>query len=440
LQANAQWLPDRAYSEGPGIRVGDLELHPGVAVRGGYDNNVFRSDGDATPIRDAAILAITPHLYLSTETPQRGLEGEDRLAAGQAPRFVAFRGGASATYLHYFTDNAPRNLAVDTDFFLAVAQGRPVELNLVASYVRSVAPFTEVAGDRNAYVFDTVDPSLRLKFNSRSGVLSGYIGYAPRYTHYESNTFDYLNNIQHGIEAGTAWKFLPSTALLYDARFAFQNYTNYTPTDERLMLFSDNQSFRTRLGLNGALTNKLSLRLLAGYAVGFYDRSELDEFEDGVGEAVLTYTFGPHSFDVGYQRDVVSSPLGAWSQIDRGFTKIAFLFARRFALRLEAGAAHANYGSLLRVISPADDTMDDAADGVTGIGVGGDRTRDDIRLDGAIRTEYRATNWLAFMADFTVQSVITDFDYDLSRANGQVIPDPADFTAMQIFGGVRAHY
>ena len=438
MQASAQWLPDRRYAEGPGIRLGELELHPGVAIRAGYDNNVFKSDGDAQPIRDAAVLAITPHLNLTTEGAQRAKEGEDQ--AAPMPRYLAFRGGIAATYLHYFLENAPRNVAIDTDLKLNVAQGRPVELVVSAGYLRSVTPFTENAGARNAYVFNVIDPALRLKFNSRSQVLTASIGYAPKYTHFESSTFNYLNSLQHGIEASGAWRFLPSTALVYDAGLTLQNYMNFDKVDERLLLLSNNESFQSRVGVNGALTNHLSLRVLAGYAVGFYNRDALDEFEDAIGEAVMTYGFGPHSWSLGYQRTVASSALGAWIQTDRGFTKLGLLIAQRFSLGLEAGAGRANYGRLVRAVAVADDTSDGDPDGITGLGLGGDRTRDDIRIDGAVRAEYRATNWLAVMLDFTAQSVITDFDYELSRDSQRVIPDPADFTALQVFGGVRAHY
>src|SRR5258708_32969210 len=36
-----QWLKDRRYGEGIGIRAGDLELHPGIAGEVGYDSNWF---------------------------------------------------------------------------------------------------------------------------------------------------------------------------------------------------------------------------------------------------------------------------------------------------------------------------------------------------------------------------------------------------------------
>jgi hypothetical protein len=423
MKASAQgtpWLSDRLYKEGPGIKVGELELHPGIAIRGGYDNNVFRSDGKTNgglslPKKDAPILAISPHLYLSTQTAQRAKEGEDR--GPQQPSFMSFRLGAAAHYLHYFLENAPHNVGAEAEFFLGIAQNRVVGVDFSAEYVRSVPPFTQDAHDRNAYINDMVQPRMRLNFRSHSQVLTGYLGYAPRYTHYKSSTFDYLNNIQQRAEAGTAWRFLPSTALVYDATFAYQDFTNYNVNDQALILLSTNKIFRTRLGINGALTNKLLLRVLAGYAVGFFNNKELDDFESAIGEAVLTYRFDPHSFEVGYERDVQPSAVGSWYQTDRGFAKANFLFARKFALGFEAGVAHANFGRLIRIVNGMP------------IGLGtlnengeNDETRQDIRVDGAVR------------------SVITDFDFAVSAAGGQQIPDPADYTYYQIFGGVRAHY
>ena len=36
-----EWLKDRRYEEGAGIRTGDLELHPGIGGEVGYDSNYF---------------------------------------------------------------------------------------------------------------------------------------------------------------------------------------------------------------------------------------------------------------------------------------------------------------------------------------------------------------------------------------------------------------
>ncbi|MGD0679726.1 MAG: hypothetical protein ABSC94_30440, partial [Polyangiaceae bacterium] len=66
-----QWLKDRRYTEGVGIRTGDLELHPGVAGEFGYDSNwllrstqsgVDNSSSGNAPVIPALEFRVTPSL------------------------------------------------------------------------------------------------------------------------------------------------------------------------------------------------------------------------------------------------------------------------------------------------------------------------------------------------------------------------------------------
>src|SRR5580658_7989017 len=74
-----EWLKDRRYNEGSGIRAGDLELHPGIAGEVGYDSNFFQrttqlnavNGPPEAPVVPAAVIRITPSLYLSTISMQR---------------------------------------------------------------------------------------------------------------------------------------------------------------------------------------------------------------------------------------------------------------------------------------------------------------------------------------------------------------------------------
>jgi hypothetical protein len=455
-EAHAQaWLPDRAYTEGPGIRAGDLEIHPGIAVRGGYDNNVFKADGERrAPVPDAngnlvdptqkrqdsAILAVTPHIYLSTLSEQRRTQGEDR-AGGPLPS-IAFRGGLATTYFHYFTSGAPKNLEIDTDLQLSILPGRPFSIDLQAGYLRNVRPFTQYAGFKNAYVYDTVTPRARFNFGSRSRVLTAYVGYAPRINLYENAAFNYLNSYTHGAEVGAAWKFLPNTALVYDGVVEYQNYSkDNTFATISPVIFADNTRFRTRMGINGALTRTLALRVLAGYALVAIrndrgDGARLDDHEDGVGEAVLSWAFGgakTGKIEAGYQRDLLTSALGGWTRLDRGFATIRTLLGGVFMLSLEGGVSGVEYGRLWGYDRPSATPVS--------LGTNSDAKRHDVRVDGALRGEYRVTNWLSFMADVSAQAVITDFQYAVYTANGGApIPDPAKYWTVIAFGGVRAHY
>jgi hypothetical protein len=455
-RAHAQaWLPDRAYTEGPGLRVGDLEVHPGVAVRGGYDSNVFKADGkertaviDGQPrdvsqrVRGAGILAVTPHVHLSTLSAQRKAEGEDREGGQRALPPIAFRGGVAATYFHYFVDDGPKNLEIDADLAAQIMPGRPFNMDLAVAYVRSVRPFTQTANSGNAYRYDSVAPRVRANVQSRSGVLSGYVGYAPRLQIYESAVFSYLNSFTHAIETGAGWKFLPSTALVYDGLLDFQNYQKDDPFNTRSpIVFSDNKRFRTRLGINGAVTRALSVRVLAGYsAIVFDDKNDgdiLDNHEDVIGEAVLSYGFGPGKLskvEVGYARDLVSSPLGGWVLLNRGFATLRALIGGSFLFGLEGGIAKVTYGRIWGY---------DRVAGMAPVPIGSNSEldREDVRVDAALRGEYRVTNWLSFMADASIQTVITDYQYAaFYTGGGSPVPDPAQYFAVLAFAGVRAHY
>jgi hypothetical protein len=433
------WLPDRAYSEGPGFKVGDLELHPGVAVRAGYNSNVFRTDNTAAyPRTGSGMLTVTPHIFLTTEGKQRASEGEDK---GGGQPAIAFTGGASVTYFGYLKEDARPNgvrLGADTQAALTILPGRAVNAMIGAEYVRSIQPFTERLGGDENYAMDTILPSVRLNMGSKSRVFNTYVGYTPRFTIFEKKSaFHYLSTVSHAVQAGSSWRFLPSTALINQNELAIQDYLQDPNADPQSSTYvRNNKMFQSRFGLQGALTRRLSLRALAGYAlVKFEDGSPLDSYEGAIGDAVLSYSFGRGSvFDVGYQGTVSTSFIGGWMRLDRGFAALRLALGGVFVLGLEAGAGYAGYG---RLVKPT---------GTPGVVVpmGEDNTtqRNDIRVDGAVRGEYRVTNWLGFMADFTVMGNFTDFKYARSEASAptRIPPFPAEFVVYQIFGGVRAFY
>lgn len=425
----AQWLPDRNYTEGPGIRVGNLELHPGVAVRAGYDNNVFRREPGATV--GSPIVAVTPHLHLSTLSRQRASQGEDAAGGDGKLAPIAFRTGMALTYFWYNLDRAPKNLEVDADATLSILPGRPVGFEVGALYTRTTRPFTEFVASSNensTYAVNRVSPTGRMVLQSRSGILRARVGYTPQISRFESEVFSYLNANRHAIGGDASWQFLPRTALVYDATV---DLTRYTDPDalRAVVLLSDDTRVATRLGINGAITNSLGLRVLGGYAATLLQDGRLNDLETFVGEAVLAYRFRAHTYELGYRRSVLPSRLGGWMQQDRGFTQLRLVFARAFSVGLEAGVAHAVFG---RLLTRAGTDLGQNRD----TGEATDK-RKDLRIDAGAHFEYRATQWLAFMADVSVLSALTDFEF---IGDVGVPPDPAKFTTVQAFGGVRAHY
>src|SRR6185503_10903232 len=99
-----QWLKDRRYQEGIGVRTGDFELHPGLAGEIGYDSNYLLRSPSTDPNvanrdpKDGGMLRITPSLTLSTIGAQRR-EGDT--TAAEPPK-VQMRAGLAATYRELF--------------------------------------------------------------------------------------------------------------------------------------------------------------------------------------------------------------------------------------------------------------------------------------------------------------------------------------------------
>src|SRR5690242_6156256 len=93
------WLRDRKYTEGIGYRVGDFELHPGVAAEFGYDSNYLHRDTE--PVGSLR-LRITPSFSLSTLGKERREQ-----TPGAPPPSVEFRAGVSLTYNEFFPVSGP---------------------------------------------------------------------------------------------------------------------------------------------------------------------------------------------------------------------------------------------------------------------------------------------------------------------------------------------
>ncbi len=434
-QAHAQLGGDREFSEGPGIKAGDLEIHPGIAVNAGYDSNVFKADGETGPnsagqkVVGSGFFGVNPHIHLTTMGKKRKEGGEDADARAEKP-VVAFKAGLSATYLHYLIDDAPKNIAADVDTWLGILPERPVNLELMAAYNRTIAPFAP-GGTGDDYVTNNYRPGAKLNLQTRSAVLSASASYTPAITRFASSAFNNLNNIAHTVEATTDWKFLPHTGLAYDVSFTYQDYGAETSSDTGGIVISDNRKIRTRIGLNGAITPSFSVRMLVGYAAFDIDNEDLNEHEDIVGDLTLSMKIAEkHKFEGGYTRDLTSSPLGAWIRTDGVRAALGFDFGA-LNLGINASYAYLTYGPVL--------VANETGDGVVGAGVDYGSKRRDHKIDAGISSEYVVLEWLALTLDGSVTDVITDFDFR-ALESGEPVPDPAAYLAFTVVGGVRARY
>ena len=432
--AHAQgWLDDRARAEGPGIRLGDFELHPGIGLELGWDSNVYYTSDNPPPGLpgrvDSAILRVTPHLLFSTVGAQRRAEGEG--AAAELPPEVQFRGGLSASYYEFFADERRRNVGIDVGLNLTILQGRPVSFSIYNQFGRAIRPFTEITSNVS-YARIQNEAGVDIVFSTPGQVLQVGVGYDFGIDFFEEDQFRYANSFNHTISLRESFRFLPQTALVHTTRFRIRDYYEGVPSADR-PLQVDSYRLTSMLGLNGAITNEVSFLVEGGYGAGFFEAvGPYDQdFDSFLARAELRWRpFEAFRLSLGYDRSFNPSFVGNYYSQDRGYLNTQMLFGGAFLLGAEVSLGYYDFGQIV------------AADGMTPIGrVDGvpSTDREDIRFIGSLFAEYRFTEWLGVNGTFRYVGSFTDFAYDVPVAAVTLI-DPAQYHKVELWLGVRVFY
>jgi hypothetical protein len=421
--ASAQpWLADRKLAEGSGLRIGDLELHPGLSAEGGYTNNVYFAEDDEL---GSAVLRIAPHLFLSTL-------GEERSGGEEAtPGMLKFKGGLSANLQHYFAEAAPStDFGANADLSLTIAPDRPVSLTLSENFNRSFKPFNDPIGDPEElegvespdYARYSEVAGARLLFQTGGGLLQAGLGYRFGYSWYEDDSFADNDNLTHTVLLNAAWEFLPKTAIFYDASFTHQNYTenDEPPSNPSSPPLFDGNQLTSRIGLNGAITSRIAATIAAGYAVGFFDGG--DEFEGLTLNAEARYTPSEISeLGLGFERAYTSAYQGNFVLRNQGYARLRFFFGGAFVLATKLAVEFLEFG----------------VDPIQG-------PREDTRYSADVSGEYRFIDWLALTAQLSALIDDTDFvsriELPVEDGDPLVFEDPAKFTQFEAWLGLRAFF
>lgn len=379
------WLKDRRYTEGIGYKVGDFELHPGLAAEFGYDSNFLHlpsSPGGALRLR------VTPSFSFST------LGGQRRDATpGSAPPDVEFRAGISATYNEFFPVNGPqnakdslgkqRNLGGNLDLDLRIKPGRPWSGELTAGVQRLITP-TESGITGSSFNRDTPHAGAEIAYTPGSGLLDWRLGYNFASTLFESSSFSGLTNLSNEISTRGRWRFLPRTALMYDARFGFVSYPNAPNAGGTVKLAS--HPMRAMIGLNGLVTSSFSVLALVGWGASFYTPAPQEDFNSVIGRLELRWYITPNpssdpaaatltlsSIALGFNRDFYDSYLGTYYERDRGYANLSYFFGGSFLVVVDGGVAPIIYPHIPVAINPGGDVP----------------AFTDIRADASVFGEYR---------------------------------------------------
>jgi hypothetical protein len=373
-----EWLKDRRFNEGIGIRSGDIEMHPGIAAEGGYDSNyLLRSTTTNPPVSNGPPLSpvipalefrVTPSFYISTLGQQRR-EGDTGL-----PSPLAFRAGFNATYrelVNLSSDPlagnanndvaAQRNLSGAADARLDILPERPVGGALYVNYARAILPNTLSANPDLSFNQDNVGGGGELALQPGSGTLDWHFGYQAHATIFEVATGKPYDNVVQEAYTRGRWKFRPRTALVYDATFRFITYNNADLAQP--VPLDTSTPIRARLGLDGLVTDRFALLAMVGWGASFYSSGlpNQPQFDSVIAQAELRWFLAASpgiasaadvglslsSIAIGYTRDFQNSYLGSFYTQDRGYLKFYYLFAGRAAITLEGGVAAIEYPNLI---------------------------------------------------------------------------------------------
>ena len=410
--------PDRAAREGPGFKVGRLVLHPGVAVSGGYDSNVFLQNEDEL---DSFILQVQGYLDIATEGAARQRDGDAK--AGE-PQKIQFRGGIGANYFHYFTDRVPDNVGADAHVNFSYNPSKVFSLVINDVFRRTVRPFSDpntLQGSTISYGHNMNTGTLDLVGRSKSQVLEGSVGYTNSLEFFDADIYGYGNNMTHRVPATLSWLFFPTSALVYTFEYANQDFANPDQILTSPTLLSKNNRVSNMIGYNGAITERFSLTAMIGYAAGFYKVGE--DFDDVIARVDLHWQPRPTiTLTTGYDRDVRPSFIGNFVLINRLHADTAFTLAGALQLGIRAWVSFDKSGLAL---SP-DGTL-----------LGNEPNRKDTRVYAGVFGEYRFKPWLALFAELGYLADFTDFRY----VGLDPLLDPvANYQRFEAWIGVRVFY
>jgi len=423
LDASAQaWLSNPDFSEGVGIRAGNLEWHPSLGGEFGYDSNFFRASSASERVIDVLRLRVTPSFTVTTLGARR--------RNAQTPPTFAFVGGADAAYNEIIpldSSNSAvskqRNLALGANAKLDFYPQGKLGVDVLGSFVRMIEP-TGNAEDlvHGGFNRDTAHAGAGVTWRPGGGLFDWRLGYAITYNYFEQQEFSPLDNVQHDIQTRGRWRFLPRSALLFDSSYTF---VRYSAADSRQ---TDGDMVRTRIGFRGLVTYHLALLGMVGWGSTFYKSRggaglKAQNYDAPLGTAEVrwfmsaaptpdkvTVASGLSSIALGYVRSFDNAYLGSFFTQDRGYLQFNGYIVGRVVSGLEFGVS--------RVAFPESTYAADTAPAF-----------DELRLDARAFGEYRITD--TFATNLT-------FLYDGANAGpARVHGEDLDYKRYQVYLGAR---
>ncbi len=353
--AQQPWLQDRRYGEGIGLRAGNFEFHPGIAAEFGYDTNYFQRSGTGPnpgldqPVDDAFRLRITPSLTLSTLSERR-LGSQ---AVGRAQDFT-MSARLFAAYNELFGSDEisdQRHVDAGVGARVDISPQRQFGGDIYGDFLRQGEP-SNLADTAAAFDRGTVRGGAGVSWRPGGGLFDWRVGYEAAYNYFEDDIYTDLNNLQHSILTRGRWRFLPRSALLYDARYTLIRYQSGDSPQP------DGDYVEARVGFSGLITARLAVLGMLGWNSSFYENqgtvTPAQDYDGYVAQAELKYFLaaggttesaqvGISSIAAGFIRSFSNSYLGAFYIRNRGYMNFSYFLGGVFVASLEGGFSRNEY-------------------------------------------------------------------------------------------------
>ncbi|MFB6373622.1 MAG: hypothetical protein ABEN55_11010 [Bradymonadaceae bacterium] len=334
-----------AAGPGDGLKAGNLKLHPRLTLSGGYDTNVFRlSEGETPngrPLR-APVLNISPGLSVTTIDPTNfKLEFDGEL-----------------TWEQYFSSipalRRQSGLAGNSDFGLTLNHDGGVSFKVEDNFTYENIPPNSSNGQNFNELTNRVGGVLGIHPGERIFQLD--LGYGYKIFRYYTPALLDLDRDKHQFDLDLTWRFLPKTAFVLQGDFDIIQYespfrgvqSNRVPRRDKLPNVNS-MPLKVKGGLSGLLTPRISLRLLGGWAEGFYDTGP--SFNGFIAHTSASYRFGQKKLgskiQLGYERNFKDANISNYSAEHRGFLNFTHnFFDKKFGYTIKGEYVYADYAPL----------------------------------------------------------------------------------------------
>ena len=386
------------FWQGGGIRIGDSSvLHPGVAVSGTYQSNVFfqdAKDGPGGPVSSALMRIGVGASWASIDPARMEIEAP---GSNNPPPKVSFNFDANLEWNQYLSSESTvsdqSGLGIG---FLGDVKINPqgaVMLDLRDGFVRNVTPGQSIRenADRDRNELDAL-----LHFKPGGGALDFYLGYIFIIDVFEASILNYENRLSHQGTLGVRWQWLPRTALSLEADVATINPSNST-------LKSSSTPIRITAGLSTLLTPVLGVVATAGYGNGLYSTG--DNVSTWLASLELRYALGPTiRTAIGYAHDFSDSLIGNFYIDNNIYARASAQLGARWQVRAKGEVRFRDYGGIHDTTSGTPPmTLLFCGDSACG------KFRNDVLPRVEVGTDYALLPWLTIGASYIFQADTTDF-------------------------------